>query len=141
MLIQGTPDDKECSRTLAVAHDGQAYACASTGERRGQVGNGLLQAGIRGPTAEAEAIAGPGLYAGANASLVHMEANYGNVVAAHVDLNVNTGVGFRGGNAEAHLLGFGGKIGSDGLEVDTPLGGVRLPWVAAPINFVGNLFR
>ena len=39
--------------------------------------------------------------------------------------NVNTGLGVRNGNAELRVLGFGGKIGADGLEINTPLGGAN----------------
>ncbi len=49
----------------------------------------------------------------------------GNVVGAHFEPNVNTGVGARNGNLEAHLLGFGGKVGADGVEINTPIGGVN----------------
>merc|ERR1712037_870216 len=40
-------------------------------------------------------------------------------------LNADTGVGVRGGNLDVHLLGFGGRVGADGLAVDTPMGGVK----------------
>ena len=53
------------------------------------------------------------------------ELSAGNVVGVHVDCNVNTGIGVRNGNAEAHLLGFGGKVGADGVEINTPLGGAN----------------
>ena len=36
---------------------------------------------------------------------------------------MNTGAGVRGGNLDVHLLGFGGKVGADGLTIDTPIGG------------------
>ena len=42
----------------------------------------------------------------------------------HTDINLNTGVGARNGNIELHILGFGFKIGADGLEINTP-------WVGA----------
>ena len=90
---------------------------------------------------EAEAIAGPGLYAGVNASLVRVEANFGNVVGVKVDVNAKTGAGVRNGNVEAHFLGFGGKVGTDGVEMNTPLGGVSVPLLGAPINWIGGLFR
>ena len=41
-------------------------------------------------------------------------------VGVHADLNVNTGAGVRGGN-----LGFGGKVGADGVTIDTPVGGAK----------------
>ena len=60
----------------------------------------------------------------ANASVARAEASVG-PVGAHVDLNANTGAGFRGGNLDVHVLGFGGKVGADGLTVDTPVGGAK----------------
>ena len=117
------------------------HAVASMGEYRGQV-TGWIPEGLRLPSAVAEASAGSeGIFAVANASLVRAEANFGNAVDVHEDLIVNTGAGVRNGNVEAHLLGFRGKVGTDGLEVNTPVGGVRLPRVAAPINIVGGWFR
>ena len=77
-------------------------------------------------SAEAEAIAGNRLGAWANASLVRSELSAG-PVGVHVDLNVNTGAGVRGGNLDVHALGFGGKIGADGITLDTPIGGVSFP--------------
>ena len=128
-------------REHAVAHEGTAYAVASMREYRGQV-TGWIPEGLRLPSAVAEASAGSkGIFAVANASLVRAEANFGNAVDVHEDLIVNTGAGVRNGNVEAHLLGFRGKVGTDGLEVNTPVGGVRLPRVAAPINIVGGWFR
>ena len=38
----------------------------------------------------------------------------------HADINLNTGLGVRNGNVELHLLGFGGKVGTDGIEINTP---------------------
>ena len=75
-------------------------------------------------SAEAEAINGKhGFGAWANASAARLESNVG-PVGAHVDLNVNTGVGVRGGNLDVHALGFGGRVGADGVSIDTPIGGV-----------------
>ena len=115
------------------------HAVASMREYRGQV-TGWIPEGLRLPSAVAEASAGPGgLFAGANASLNRAEENFGNAV--DVDLNVNTCAGVRNEKVEANLLGFGGKVGTDGLEVNKSLGGVRLPWVAARMNMVGGWFR
>ena len=75
--------------------------------------------------ADAEAIGyGHGFGAWATASLVRAEGDLG-PVGAHLDINANTGVGVRGGNLDVHLLGFGGKIGVDGVTIDTPVGGVK----------------
>jgi hypothetical protein len=38
----------------------------------------------------------------------------------HLDINLNTGIGARNGNLELSFLGFGVKLGADGLEVNTP---------------------
>jgi len=45
-------------------------------------------------------------------------------VGANICPNANTGVGMRNGNAEAAVLGWGGKVGKDGVGVRSPLGGV-----------------
>ena len=60
-----------------------------------------------------------------DASLGRLEYGAGNIVGIHVDPNLNTGIGIRNGNVEAHLMGFGGKVGEDGLEINTPLGGAN----------------
>ena len=136
----GKVETKSNSLTHAIAHDGTAYACASFGEGRGAIGP--FSSVCRLPTAQAGVSVGTeGLYAVAEASAIRLESNYGNVVGAHLDVNVNTGLGIRNGNAEAHLLGFGGRVGTDGVEVNTPLGGVRIPALGAPINWVVGWFR
>ena len=73
----------------------------------------------------AQAVAGPGLGLFLDATLVDVGAYSGNLVGAHVGLNLNTGLGIRNGNFEAQLLGCGGKIGTDGIEVNTPLFGMN----------------
>ena len=60
-----------------------------------------------------------------DASLGRLEYGAGNIVGIHVDPNLNTGIGIRNGNVEAHLIGFGGKVGEDGLEINTPLVGAN----------------
>jgi hypothetical protein len=79
----------------------------------------------RGPSAEAAAVAGAGFGAWAGASLGRAEVNLGPVVGIHVEPNLNTGVGVRDGNLDVHVLGFGARVGADGLEINTPLGGVN----------------
>lgn len=44
-------------------------------------------------------------------------------VGANICPNVNTGAGIRDGNMEATVMGFGGKVGKDGVGVRSPLGG------------------
>ena len=68
-----------------------------------------------------------GFGAWANASLGRVEASLG-PVGVHLDVNVNTGVGLRGGNLDVHVLGFGGKCGVDGITIDTPFGGFKIPF-------------
>jgi hypothetical protein len=53
---------------------------------------------------------------------VGTDTPYGRV-GAHVSPNVNTGAGYRNGNFEATLLGFGARVGQDGFGVRTPLAG------------------
>ncbi len=107
----------------AAAEGGSAIWRMSTQESRGNVGP--VGARIRGPELQAQAVAGPGLGVFADASTGKAEFSVGNVVGFHLEPNVNTGVGVRNGNAEAHLLGFGAKVGADGVEINTPIGGVN----------------
>lgn len=54
---------------------------------------------------------GPGFGAFTEASMGRVEASLGNIVGVHIDLNINTGIGARNDNLEAHVLGFGAKVG------------------------------
>jgi hypothetical protein len=109
---------------FAVVEDGIAIAHAGTGEIRDSIGP--VGAMYRGPSCELAAVAGPGLGAWVGASpLGRAELNWGPVAGVHVEPNLNTGVGVRDGNLDVHLFGFGGRFGADGLEVNTPLGGVK----------------
>ena len=110
-------------RSFRRAEDGNAVARISDAEARASYAYGSISA--RTLHAQAQAVAGPGLGAWADASAFKVEASLGNVVGAHLEPNVNTGVGVRNGNVDVHLLGFGGKIGADGIELNTPLGGVN----------------
>ena len=123
----------------AHAHGGQAYAGASMGDIK--AGAGFFTGGLKGPTVEAEARSNAGLYAGFDATLLKCELNVGNLAGVEAGLNVKTGAGIRNGNAEAHLLGFGGAVGTDGVEISTPIGGVKLPVLAAPVNLIGKLLK
>ena len=62
----------------------------------------------------------------ADASLSRKEIHLGNIVGSHCGLNVNTGLGLRNGNFDWHVLGFGFKFGWDGIEINTPVGGINL---------------
>lgn len=90
-------------------------ACASAG--------GAKMA-VSGPAAGVQGIKGHGAFiqaemfkaeAGTDTPLGHVGVQYGP--------NINTGIGMRNGNAEASILGFGGKVGKDGVGVRTPLAG------------------
>ena len=113
---------KKGFKRFAREEDGNAIARYTTSEVRKSAG--VFSVSTRSIHAQAQAVAGPGLGAWADASAFKVEAAYGNVVGVHIEPNVNTGAGIRNGNLDVHLLGFGGKIGADGIEVDTPLGGV-----------------
>jgi len=118
------PSKKSEATSFAAAEDGNAIAnyclakCSSS--------YGPLGAKVKAFEFQAQAVAGPGFGAFADATVFEEEISLGNVVRAHVGLNANTGLGVRNGNLEAHLLGFGAKIGADGIEVNTPIGGVNV---------------
>ena len=57
----------------------------------------------------------PGLGDFGDASIMRLEASLGNIIGFHIDYNLNIEIGVRNGNFEAHLLGFGGKLGGNGL--------------------------
>jgi hypothetical protein len=108
---------------FAIAKDGIAIARYGTGEARASAG--IVGSMYRGPSYEAAAVAGPGFGAWVGASpLGRAEVNVGPFLGAHVEPNLNTGLGVRDGNLDVHLLGFGTRVGADGLEINTPLGGV-----------------
>jgi hypothetical protein len=109
---------------FAIAEDGIAIARLATGEARAS--KGYFSAMYRGPSYEAAAVAGAGLGAWAGASPVgRAEVNLGPVIGVHLEPNLNTGLGVRDGNVDVHLLGFGTRLGADGLEINTPLGGAN----------------
>lgn len=109
---------------FAVAANGTAVAEATTGRAEGQYG--IAHATAEGCNAGAMALCGEeGFGAFSKASVGRAEAGIG-AVGVHLDLNVNTGVGFRNGNVEASVLGFGFKAGGGhGIELDTPIGGAK----------------
>lgn len=103
----------------AYAVEGKAVAEASTG--RDEVQHGMASRASQGPTVKAMAVCGKeGFGVGANASLVRAEASLGPLGVA-ADLNVNTNVGFHGGNVHATVLGLGMTAGVDGWSVNTPV--------------------
>jgi hypothetical protein len=108
---------------FAAAKGGNAIASVGLGQ--GHVSKGPFNMKIKVGQASAQAVAGPGFGAFADATAFDASYSAGNIIGLHVGLNANTGAGARNGNLEAHLLGFGGKIGADGLEINTPIGGVN----------------
>ena len=122
-LPEAAENERSIGNRIAVAHNGQAFAAAHVAKIDGTVGplSGRLTF-LRG---EAEAIAGPGIGAWADLEVVRLEAELGPVAGIHVGLNANTGVGVRGGSLDVHLLGIGGKIGADGVAINSPIVGVH----------------
>jgi hypothetical protein len=112
------------SNAFAINQDGVAIARVGSGETR--VNYHHINAMYRGPSAEVSAAAGAGLGAWVGASpLGRAEMNVGQLAGVHFEPNINTGAGVRDGNLDVHVLGFGTRIGADGVEINTPLGGVN----------------
>ena len=80
----------------------------------------------KGANLTAQAVAGPGLGVFLDVGHSDTSVSIGNLIGLHIGLNANTGIGARNGNLEAHLAGFGGKVGADGIEINTPAGGVNI---------------
>lgn len=105
----------------AVAADNRARGDASFGRCDAQIG--LLGVAAEGPAANADAICGrQGFGAMADASLGHAEGKVG-VFKAEVGVSVKTGAKVADGNLEASFLGFGFKIGQNGIHGHNPLFG------------------
>ena len=111
------------SRTFVCADDGNAIAAVESGRVEGSLG--YMNARMAGPAAKIQSVDGPGYGTFGEAHLGRVEVSLGRLAGAHFSPNVNTGLGVRNGNAELHVLGFGGKIGADGVQVNTPLGGAN----------------
>lgn len=106
-----------------VEGDGTALGRCGAGDTRFTYGLFGLRCRF-GPEFKAQCLAGlPGLGLFLNLSCSRVEFSIlfpcigGDL---HADININTGVGARNGNIEAHFLGFGGKVGTDGIELNTP---------------------
>ena len=108
---------------FAASEDGNGIA-AWTLAQLTATGNGVNSKVVVGQFG-AQAIAGPGLGLFVDATLLDINATVGNYFGGHIGLNAKTGVGIRNGNLEGHLLGFGGKIGADGIELNIPIAGVK----------------
>jgi len=99
-----------------------AHAAASG--QKGEIQHGFLRAGWAGPSAEAGVDIGrDGVGAMACASAGRVEAST-YLVGAHLDLNANTGLNVSSSNLEVAVVGFGFKVGHDGVKLNTPVGGV-----------------
>ena len=121
-LEAGHFDNISIANTMSGNSRGQAFAVAHLGKAHASYG--VISANARAPSADVEAIAGPGFGAWANVSAARVDATVG-PFGAHLDLNANTGVGVRGGNLDVHVLGLGFKAGADGVTIDTPVGGAK----------------
>ena len=82
---------------------------------------------------------GPGYGIWKEASAGREELGFPGLGSIHLDLNINTGIGMRDGNMSAHLIGFGFRIGADVVEIDTPIVGICLRFLAWPINKIASL--
>ena len=109
---------------FAVAQKGNAIAAIVLGQFH--YSNYLLNAKIKVGQFSGQVVAGPGAGVFVDTTVVDLSVSFGNVIGIHTGLNVNTGIGIRNGDAELHLLGFGGKIGVDGVEFNTPIGGLNM---------------
>ena len=110
---------------FAVAQDGNAIANYGLGQGEASKGPFSIKAKVGQVTGQVVALpAGIGGFV--DATLVDARASFGNIIGIHVGLNANTGIGIRNGNAEAHYFGFGGKIGVDGVEINTPYFGFNI---------------
>lgn len=123
MMEAGTRSIGQGPAVWAAASNGTAIAEATTGRREAQ--QGIAKIATEGPNANAKALWGnEGYGAFAHASAGRVDAGLGGV-GLFIEPNISMGAGFHSGNAEVKVLGFGGKVGADGLEVSTPLGGGR----------------
>ena len=84
---------------------------------------------------------GPGCGIWRGASMFRFELGIPGLGSSYIDLNVNTGIGIRDSNFEAHLFGFGCCIGEDGLQIDTFIGGACCKSLSWPINLIMSWYR
>jgi hypothetical protein len=109
---------------VQFAMDSKHFLAAAGLGEVAAVNYGGTKAAISAPNAGIHEIRGQGAFLQAEFGKVELGADtpYGRV-GAHVSPNLNTGAGVRDGNLEATLLGFGAKVGQDGIGVRTPLAG------------------
>ena len=101
--------------------------------------HGAAMVRVRGPYTESDirkvpSMKRPGYGIWKELSAGRAELGFPGLGSIHLDLNINTGIGMRDGNISAHLIGFGFRIGADGVEIDTPIVGICLRFLAWPIN-------
>ena len=107
----------------SVQDKGMSVTRLGMGETRASVGHCHMS--YCGPFMEFITVKRGGAWMGAS-PLGRVELHMGALVGVHVEPNINTGLGFRHGNLDAHLLGCGLRAGVDGVEVNTSLGGISL---------------
>ena len=109
---------------FCAAKEGNAIASFSLAQ--GRMRMGLFEGKAQVGQITAQGVCGrPGLGLFVDAKVAELKLSAGNIIGGHVGLNGNTGIGARNGNLEAHFLGFGGKVGADGVEFNTPFWGVH----------------
>ena len=108
---------------FCAAKEGNAIASLSVA--KGRMRMGLLEGKLQVGQLTAQGVCGPGLGLFVDTKVAELKLSAGNIIGGRVGLNGNTGIGARNGNLEAHFLGFGGKVGADGVEFNTPFWGVH----------------
>ena len=112
-------NERNKRRSFSTAACGNAIANYALSQKHGSAGPFNLKNEVLNLTLQAVCGAGVGVFV--DAIVVDTSVSLGgNLIGARNGFNVNTGLGARNGNIEAHLLGFGGKIGADGVEVNVP---------------------
>lgn len=119
------PEEFWTNDGFEIETDGTAITSYTAGQSHGCAGPLNAKVTVGKLTTETVSTGASQFGAFVDATAAEVEANFGNAIGVSAGLKVDTGIGMRGGNAEAHVLGFGGKIGQDGLEVNTPLLGLR----------------
>ena len=114
------------SRSSIAASKGGNFIYHKNSGNNNMTAVGPFNKKTKGANITAQAVAGPGLGVFLDVSHSDTSVNVGNLIGLHIGLNANTGIGIRNGNLEAHLAGFGGKVGADGIEINTPVGGMNM---------------
>jgi hypothetical protein len=107
---------------FTVVQDGIAMARLATFDHR--FVRGAIHAMFLGPSIAVSTVCGlPGFGIWLDLVLFSMQCSAGRWLGFQLCPNLNTGLGVRDGNFELALLGYGFKIGLDGFEINTPIGG------------------